>query len=442
MTLALRTGATLLLALPAAAQDWPNWRGPNHDGSSPATGLPATFDKQTNVRWAAALPGPGASTPIVVGTHVYTTSVDELAGALLTLCHDRETGEELWVRAAPAKGATRLDSRSNYAAPSVSADAERAVSFFGNGDLVCYDPGGETLWARNLQEDYGPFQFQWTFSTSPTLYEGRVYVMLLQRDEPVHDRGEEDKPSFLLAFDAQSGELAFEHVRPAPAKRESRESYATPIPYVGEGGRAELLVVGGDVITGHSPEDGAELWRWGTWNEDHREQWWRVVPSPVVGAGKALVCAPKGAPVIAVELGGEGELSDEAVAWKIDGRRNPVSSDVPTPLFYDGAFFVLGDLTGTLSRVDPADGRVAWTIELPGRARWRASPTGADGRIYLMNHAGLVVVIDPASGEVLHQAEMGEEDDDQIRSTVAVAHSCLFLRTNSRLYCVGATAEK
>ena len=61
---------------------------------------------------------------------------------------------------------------------------------------------------------------------------------------------------------------------------------------------------GAAVASGHDPKTGTELWRWGTWNEGHREQWWRLVPSAVVGEGVVLVCAPKRAPAYAVKLGG------------------------------------------------------------------------------------------------------------------------------------------
>jgi outer membrane protein assembly factor BamB len=219
---------------------------------------------------------------------------------------------------------------------------------------------------------------------------------------------------------------------------ESLESYATAIPWVSPDGRKELLVAGGDVITGHDPASGTELWRWGTWNEGHRELWWRLVPSPVVGAGRVLVCAPKKAPIYAVKLGGSGALGADAVAWRSSGRPNVLSSDVPTPLYYAGRFFVLSDVEHALSRVDPDTGAIDWTVELPDRAPWEASPTGADGKIWCLSHAGEVVVVDAGSGKLLLRSELGEEDDDSIRSSIAVAHGAVFIRTNSTLFCAGS----
>lgn len=440
-----------LLATPASlAQDWANWRGPRYDGSSEVQELPAEFGPEKNVRWSTPMPGPSAATPIVVGTRVFLTAADDAADKLLAIALDRRSGEELWVLPSPighrvegGLGGTRLDRRSTFASPSPVADAERVIFFFGNGDLFACDHEGELLWSRNLQVDYGAFQFQWTFGASPALHDGKLFLPVLQRDEPVHGRGEAGKPSFLLAIDPASGKTLYKHERPSPARRESLEAYTTPIPHRGPGGRLEILVAGGDVITAHDPKDGSELWRWGTWNPDHREEWWRVVPSPVVGAGKILVCGPKGAPVFAL---GESQPTEEGgapspqLAWKSEGRRNPVSTDVPTPLFYEGSFFVLGDLTRTLSRVAPATGTVAWTVELPSKEIWRASPTGADGRIFCIDHTGLVAVFAPSDGRLLHQVSMASEDEgpDEICASITPAQGALFIRTNTRVTCVGS----
>lgn len=446
--------AICLVSKPVLAQDWANWRGPSHNGATEAKDLPTEFSKKKQVRWAADMPGPGASTPIVVGDKIFLTSVDSERGKLVALCVNRKDGKTLWMRDAGSgyrpgdRGSeTALGRRSNYASPSATTDGERVVFFFGNGDLVAYDFAGKELWRRNIQKDYGDFAFQWTFSATPTIWEGKVYLPILQRDVPTGRRRRrrgpsEDEPqrdpiqSFLLALDPSSGKTIFKHVRPSDARKESLESYATITPYVGKDGRKELLVVGGDVITGHDPETGKELWRWGTWNAGHRQEWWRLVPSVVTGSGVALVCAPKRAPVYAIKLGGEGTLGPDALAWQSKGRPNPVSSDVPTPAYHDGHMYVLSDVRNALSKVDAKTGEVRWTTEVSADYRWRASPTVADGKVWLISHGGEVVVIDASSGKSIRSIFMSEEDEDSIRSSVVVAHGCVFIRTNKKLFCL------
>ncbi len=427
----------------ARAQDWPNWRGPHSNGATEVGPLPETFSKTENVRWSVGLPGPAASTPIVFGDAVFLTSVDKANDRLLVLRIDRKRGKIVWRRRAGSgygAGRTRTarGRRSNYASPSPVTDGERIIAFFGNGDLVAFDFDGKELWRRNVQQELGDFAFQWTFSASPTLSGGRLFLPILQRDRAVQ-RSRREKvaqetrsfESFFLAMDPASGVTLYKHVRASPARLESLESYTTMIPHVGKGGRNELLLAGGDVLTAHDPASGKELWRWGTWNPGHRQRSWRLVPSPVVGAGIVLVCAPKRQPVFAVRL------DDHTLAWQSTGRPNPVSSDVPTPAFYEDHFYVLSDVRSALSKVRAKDGEVVWSTPLTRDYRWRSSPTVADKRIWCMNHAGEVSTVDVNTGEVLHTAALGAEDDDQTRSSIVIAHGAVFVRTNRRLWCIG-----
>ena len=312
---------------------------------------------------------------------------------LLAMCIDRKSGDTLWIKSAGSGyqpgdkdgNILQLDSRSNYSSPSPVASSTEVVFFYGNGDLVCFSHDGDLKWRRNLQADLGDFCFQWTFSASPTLYDGRLYLPVLQRDEQVHGRGNKDAESFLLCLNLKSGKTIWRHVRTTPAKKESREAFSTIIPY-----NDSLLVAGGDFLTSHNPKNGSELWRWGTWNNGHKQEWWRLVPSPVAGDGKVLVCAPKKAPVFAVSL--SGKKSGAKLAWD-STKSKEVTSDVPTPLFYRGFFYVLSDLRQNISKLDPENGVVVWTLKLPGKYKWRASPTGADGKIYLMNHNAEALVV-------------------------------------------------
>src|SRR5690606_32150464 len=138
------------------------------------------------------------------------------------------------------------------------------------------------------------------------------------------------------------------------------------------------------------PATGAERWRWGTYNPEKIGHW-RLVPSPVYGAGTLLIPAPKGAPVYAIAAGGSGTLPDDAVRWVSEGKA--VTTDVPTPLFYDGYFYILNDRNKFLSCVHPVSGQVIWSKPLGAKVKLEASPTGVDGKIYLMSHLGEVFVL-------------------------------------------------
>jgi len=434
LRISLVGGAAILLAATVQAENWPQWRGPAFNGSTPEKNLPAQWSKSNNVAWSAALPGPSAATPVIWGDHVFVSSTDLQNQSLVAMAFNRKTGALLWSH--KVSDGFRRDDRSNYASPSPATDGQRVIFFYGNGAMAAFDFTGRKLWERNIQKDYGTFAFLWTFSSSPLLFQNRLYLQVLQRDVPVDGRGRTDGPneSYLLALNPATGQTLWRQVRHSDAVAESREAFSTPIPNLSSP-QQEILIVGGDCITGHDAATGRELWRWGTWNPT-RIGHWRLVPSPVAGKGVALACAPKASPVFAVKTGGSGILPESFVAWKSDPSSG-VTSDVPTPLFYMDDFFILSDLKKTLARVEPATGKIKWSIKTPGNAKYEASPTGADGRIFLMNFKGDVVIADAQRGEVLQNIQMGDPGDDQIRSTIAVSQGQLFIRTNRRLYCVG-----
>lgn len=434
MVAAAAAGLVALAGPALAGDNWSNWRGPNYNGSTTGD-PPVEFSQTENVKWKLELPGPSAATPIVHGSHVFVSSADPETEKLWAIAVDRESGEILWQHEAGA--GYEQDNRSNYASPSPVTDGERVIFFYGTGDLVAYDFDGEELWRRNIQADYGEFSFLWTFSTSPALVDGTLYMQVLQRDEPVRGRGRQGADSYILALDPETGEELWRHVRPSDAVAESREAFTTPVPHEYEG-RKELIVVGGDAITGHDLETGEELWRWGTWNP-RRIGHWRLVPSAVAGGGVILASAPKGEPIFAVKAGGEGDLDDSSIAWQSDPR-GPLSTDVPTPAYHDGHFYVIRDegppRRHAISKAEAETGEIVWSETIPGAAKSWASPTVVGGRVYFQNLTGDVFIYDAENGELINQIPMAD-DQNEIRSTISVAGDDLFIRNNRHLYRIG-----
>jgi len=426
----IATLAALTFTTMAAAANWPHWRGPAYNGSSPEVNLPDTFSKTENVKWVVDLPGPSAATPIIWGDTVLVSTIDDQAQVLFAMALDRKTGRQLWKQETGV--GIRKDRRSNYASPSPATDGQRAYFFYGNGELIAFDMEGNKAWSQNLQKEYGEFAFQWTFSTSPTIVDGKLYMQVLQRDVPVNGAGRTDGPndSYLLALDSASGKVLWRVVRPSKARAESLEAFTTPVP---EGD--QLLVAGGDCLTGHDLATGKELWRWGTWNPE-RIGHWRLVPSPVAGEGVVLGCGPKQAPVFAIKMEGRGTLPDSNIAWT--SAQPEISSDVATPLFYKDHFFILNGDRDFIAKVDPTTGKAVWIGSFGQRVKIESSPTGADGRVYVMNFRGEVFVLEAGEEfKVLHTARMGDDGDNEIRASIAVSQGNLFIRTASKLYCIG-----
>ena len=349
--------------------EWPNWRGPNMDGSSSAKNIPTKFSPKENIRWSQKMSGKAASTPIISNGKVFITTTDEDKKELLAVAYDLKSGKELWKHVV-GKGLNQ-DNRSNYAGASPVSDGKHVVFFFGTGDMAVFSHDGEIQWKKNIQEEYGKFYFLWTFSSSPIIFDGKIILQVLQRDTPVHpaQQGGGKKSSFILALSLDKGKEIYKTNRPDEAKSESKEAFSTPVIYEVDG-KSQLLITGGDCITGHDPNSGKEIWRWGTWNPTKIGHW-RLVPSPVVGNGVALACAPKGDPVYAVKLGKNGNLDDSSISWK--GKKDAIASDVPTPLFYDGYFYIAHNgkkRSHVLSCVEPLTGKVIWSENLDVCDSW------------------------------------------------------------------------
>jgi outer membrane protein assembly factor BamB len=420
-----------LVTTAICADDWAQWRGPNFNGSSDERNLPTSWSRTENIAWRVDLPGPSAATPVVWGNQVFVSSTDLSNDTLLAMCFDRQSGKQLWSHQI-AKGIGK-DIRSSYSAPSPVTNGKLAIFFYGNGDMVCYDMDGKQQWKQNM----GPFAFMWTFSTSPVLVDGKLILQVLQRNVAVNGRGApRGNKSYLVALDPATGKEIWRHVRPSKALAESLEAFTTPVPFEYDG-KVALLVVGGDCLTAHDLKGGDELWRWGTWNP-RRVGSWRLVPSPVAGAGVVLACGPKKEPIFAIDATGKGILDDDSILWDSSKERT-LSSDVPTPAFADGDFFILSDLNRSLSRVEPKTGKIKWSITTPGRKKYEASPTVADAKVYLVNFDGDVVVVSADSGKVLKVIPMEDNSESKhdVRSSVVVAGGQLLIRTNRTLFCVG-----
>jgi outer membrane protein assembly factor BamB len=385
-----------------------------------------------NVRWAARLPGPSSATPVVWGDRVFVSSTDRRTKGLVAMCLSARDGRVLWRK--PMGRDMSGERNFNMAAPSPVTDGSAVWFLYGTGEFAAFDMAGRELWRRNLVEDFGCFAIKYGYSASPLLHDGRLHVVLLQREKPygwspvAKRRPELPLESWLLAVDAETGKDVWRHVRETDSKDESRETYVTPV-LLGGGRHEEIAIAGGECVTGHDPAGGSELWRWEFPRK--RRTWQRLVPTPATDGKRLFVVKARGEEMFALKAGLRGRDPGGAVEW-VFKRPNP---DVCTPLVYRGHLFVLSGDRKIITCLDPETGKQKGQRAMSGKAVFRASPTGADGRIYVINEAGDVWVLsaDPAL-EVLHRAEFKEK---ACQSTIAAAGGRLFVRTPSKLYCIG-----
>ena len=420
--LAVSLAILALCAATAGAENWPQWRGPFFNGSTTETGLPQDWSPTRNVAWIADLPGISGATPIIWGDYVFASAMHAGTKKLWAVCLNRADGSLRWKR---PMGIGFSNWRGNTgASPSPITDGKRVFFLYGTGEFAAFDADGKQIWKRNIAADHGRFEIMWNYGASALLHGGKLYLPVLHGDH----RSKNPADSYLLCIDPATGKDVWKHVRPTDARAESRQAYTTPYPLQGAGGTS-IVLMGGDYVTAHDPAGGKELWRSSSSNP-RRGQLTRTVPSPVASDGIVIACGPKQNVVYAVDGSRRGPPARKW-AWTIQNG----SPDVCTPLVYGGKFYVLDGVKKVMTCVEPKTGKVLWTGKLGGAAKIETSPTGADGRIFFISHAGEVIVL--AAGDefkVLKRVEMGGEG---CRSSIAVSGGQLFIRTDTKLYCIG-----
>ena len=416
------------LAAAAQAENWAQWRGPTFNGATTEKGLPQTFSKTEGLAWVTPLPGPSAATPVIWGDRVFLSSTEPDSGSLMAMCLSATDGKVLWKKRVGRDGKMQGN---NFAGPSPVTDGKRVIFLYASGDLVAFDFGGNPLWARNLIKEYGSFCVKYGYNSSPLLYQDRLYVMVLRRTKPYSGEAPLAAPatSYLLAINPATGKDIWKQDRATEAVDESNESYATAIPYEGRT-QPEILLVGCDYVTSHDPATGKENWRY-CYNPQH--QWlWRLIPSMVAWEQTIVGITPRGKAMYAVRPGAAtGKVGKEALAWTYDGK----TSDSATPLVYEGNLYVLESDSKVMTCLDPKTGKEKWQGKLGVGSVLRASPTGADGRLWCLSEAGDVVIL--AAGDefkILAKIPLG---DGPAYSTIAVANQHLYIRTAHNLFCVG-----
>ena len=225
--------------------------------------------------------------------------------------------------------------------------------------------------------------------------------------------------------------MADQQPRKTDAHNETLDAYSSPILFQ-HSGRDEIIVIGSDYVTANDPVTGKELWRYEYARQKSTRG--RIITSPVTVEGLVLGVPPRGADgLIAVRSGGDATISDDHIAWRFDGP----SPDCSTPLYYKGDLYVLADRKGgVITCLDAKTGRQKWQGKLGGTAPWWASITAGDDKLYCISEAAEAVVL--AAGDegfkILHRIDMG---DKPVQASIAISDGHLFIRTASKLFCVG-----
>ena len=406
-----------ILPLLCVAANWPQFRGPHRSGVSEEMGLPTHWDSSHNILWRSELPGPGASSPIILDGHVYLTCYsgyglnDESPGEQESLkrhvlCFDLEDGKKKWsipfqaeLPENPYQGFQALH---GYASSTPATDGKSLFVFLGRTGVHGLSLTGRTLWHQSV----GDGTHGWGSGTSPVLY----------RDMVIINANVESKS--IVAFDGSTGKEIW---RAAGVN----SAWNTPLLVEVPGGGDELVVSSQNEIHAYDPKDGTRLWRC----DGIRDY---VCPSVISHNGIVFAIGGRRGTAVAVRAGGRGDVTETHRLWEINK-----GSNVCSPVYDDGYLYWCHESRGIAYCVNAADGRVAFEQRMsPRPGRIYASPVAADGKIYIVSRTQGIYVL-AAKPKYTLLAHNEPLDDSVFNGSIAVSDGKLLVRSDKYVYCIG-----
>ena len=417
----------IVLIFAAGGADWPQFRGPTGTGFVVGT-PPIKWTDSDGVKWKTALPGPGSSSPIILGDKAFVTcysgygvdaanpgNIEKLMRHLV--CVDRLSGKILWTKDVAASDAEDKFSgylnEHGYASNTPATDGEAIYAFFSKAGVVAFDLDGQTLWQTSVGTESD--ERRWGSSASVILHKNLVIVNAASEGRAI------------VALDKKTGKQVWK----ADGKRLSL-SFSTPA-LVQSGNRTDLVVAMPGEVWGINPDTGKLLW-YATIKPSGN-----VCPGVIGADGTAYITGgfqTKG--TTALKVGGSGDVTEKNTLWAVNK-----SSYVPTPVLHDGRLMNVTE-DGFAVCMKAENGAVVYEERLSvkgvggrGSRPFYASPVAADGHLYAVSRRSGVYVLKVGDKFELLQ-QNAPLDDSDFNATPAIVGKQMFLRSNKFLYCLEA----
>ena len=386
------------------AQNWPNFRGPNGDGTSIETNVPTRWDSKTNVVWKSPVPGIGHSSPIIWGDKLFiTTALSETQEKLL-LCYDCKSGHLLWQKTVIKSTFENKHNHNSYASGTPATDGTLIYLSFLDGDdvvVAAYDFTGKQIWLQRP----GKFSSPHGYSCSPALFEDKVFI-----------NGSSQGTPFVAALSKTDGQTIWK-----VSHENSTHSFSTPI-FREMSGKMQMIFLGNKEVASYDPDDGSKYWFVDGPSLD-------FAASPVYNEKTGLILISSAWPqryLLAIKPDGTGNVTQSHVVW----RTSEGAYYVPSPVCTDDYLFS----TMTNGRVyctEIATGKILWTEDM---GKQYSSPVLADGLVYMPNDEGMITVIKPGpTFDPIARNSIGE----RMNASPAISNGKIYLRGYKHLFCIG-----
>jgi outer membrane protein assembly factor BamB len=424
----------LLAQHPAVAADWPDWRGPNRDGTSTEKGLPEKWSLQgENLAWKAAYGG--RSTPVVLGDRLY---LENTAGSgeneqERLLCFNADTGRLLWEYKFNLFQSDVPAHRVAWASPVADTETGNVYTFGVNNLLTALTRDGKKIWDRSITEEFSPFTTHGGRTVSPII-DGNLVIV----STPTSTWGTQaNRAQRFIALDKRTGDIVWIST---PGGRPYDTSYAAMNIVTIDGMR--LLITGGadGAALAMKPQTGEPVWNLVVAK--------RGMNTGMVAHGKYAILSHGDENLEGNEMGmlaafdatRKGKLGMDSIKWMVKGFMGGFSSPV-----------IVGD---RLYQIDNGANLHAFDVET-GRQLWKqnlgviqkASAVYADGKIYAGTESGKFYILRPHADrcEVLSSVELplsnqglaSQRTPEPIVAAAAVARGRVYLVSSDTLYAIG-----
>lgn len=445
----LTISACLSFASYANAADWTRFRGPNGLGVSEEA-APVEWSEDKNLKWKVALPGPGLSSPIVVGDKIFVTSwsgygtsrddigeQEDLRRHLV--CVNRNNGTVIWSKSIepvlPEEPFRGMFAENGYASHTPVSDGEHVYAFFGKTGVIAFDMEGNQLWKRDLgrEED----RRHWGSASSPILWKDLLIVPATTESQA------------LVALNKTTGEVVWQ--------KEAKgfgSTWSTPVIVDLEDGTQDLVMSVPYEFWGFDPATGKLLWYCESVDSDS------ICSSVVAHDGVVYAVEGRSGGAVAVKCGGRGDVTSTHVVWS--GRNR---GRIGTPIYYNDRLYWIN--SGIANCLDAKTGEEIYRERVNtagsssdndqgerggfgggpfggfgrggrggGGGQSYSSPVVAGNKMYYFERNGTCYVVELGDEFKLVNTNRFDSDESNYSGTPAISNGELFIRSNEYLYCV------
>lgn len=400
--------------LPASANDWPQFRGPERNGKSAETGIIKSWEQQApKLLWMGEGMGGGYGGVAVAGGTVYTTG--DLKDGQGVVAVNAKDGKVLW-SAALTEGAPKHGYEGARCTPTVVGDKLWVTT--SNGMIACLSTDGKVLWKKDFKTEWGGRMMSgWGFSES-VLVDGQAAVCT---------PGGPD--AMMVALDKDSGKEIWKCKVPEYGKNgKDGAGYGSAVISTGAGVKHYVQMTGRGVI-GVRASDGKFLWGY-----DHAVNNVANISMPLV-IGDHVFCSTAygaGSGLLKLVKDGDGVKAEEVYFLKADKLQNHHGGMV----LVDGYLYCGHKQNGgDPVCIDIKTGNPKWGPE-KGLGKGSAAVTYADGHLIFRYQDGLVALVEATPEKFVVKGTFKPEfQQKESWSYPVVSGGRLYLREQDKLMC-------